>query len=141
MTLRIAESLLADIRRHGELAYPAECCGVLTGVTEPGKTVARLYPVANARTDDPHRYLIGPEAFQAAERAARVEGLEVIGFFHSHPDHPAEPSGFDVAQAWPWYSYLIVRVERGHAADLTSWVLDPEGSRMDPEPIVALSEV
>jgi len=142
MTLRLPDTLLEQIRRHGESAYPAECCGALVGRTEgDGKDVARLAPVVNRRTDDPHRYLIAPNDLRRLESEVRAEGLEIVGYYHSHPDHPARPSAFDTEHAWPWYSYLIVRIDRGSAADAASWVLDDERPLMHPESLEVLSEV
>jgi proteasome lid subunit RPN8/RPN11 len=130
-----------EIRREGELAYPAECCGVLAGRPGEAKEVVKLVPVTNRRTDDPHRYLIAPDDLRSIEADLRATGLEVLGCYHSHPDHPAAPSAFDTAQAWPWYSYIIVRVDGGRAADLTSWVLEDDRSGMSSESVDVLSEV
>jgi proteasome lid subunit RPN8/RPN11 len=95
----------------------------------------------NRRTDDPHRYLIAPDDLRRVEAELRLAGLEVLGCYHSHPDHPAAPSAFDTEQAWPWYSYIIVRVDGGRAAEWTSWVLDDDRSVMRPESVDVLSEV
>lgn len=144
MTLRLSGVLLDEIRRHGERAYPAECCGAMAGrVEQQGtvKEVVRLAPAVNRRTDDPHRYLIAPDDLRRLEAELRVEGLEIVGYYHSHPDHPAQPSAFDTEHAWPWYSYLIVRIDRGRAADAASWVLDDERPLMHPESLEVLSEV
>ncbi len=141
MTLRLSNGLVEEIRREGERAYPAECCGVLAGRAAPVKEVLRLLPVMNRRTDDPHRYLISPDDLRAIEAQLRRSGQEVLGCYHSHPDHPAAPSAFDTEQAWPWYSYIIVRVDHGHAAELTSWVLEDDRSKMRLESIDVLSEV
>jgi proteasome lid subunit RPN8/RPN11 len=141
MTLRLSASLVEEIRRAGERAYPAECCGVLGGRPGEIKEVLKLVPVTNRRTDDPHRYLIAPDDLRRIEAELRASGLEVLGCYHSHPDHPAAPSAFDTDQAWPWYSYIIVRVDRVAAADLTSWVLADDRSAMSPESIDVLSEV
>jgi proteasome lid subunit RPN8/RPN11 len=142
MTLRLPSVLADEIRRYGEQAYPAECCGALVGrVSEGEKDVVRLAPAVNRRTDDPHRYLIAPDDVRRLEAPLRDEGLEVVGYYHSHPDHPAVPSRFDAEHAWPWYSYLIVRVDQGRAADAASWVLDDEQPIMHPEPLEVLSEV
>ncbi len=141
MTLRLSEALLEEIRRQGERAYPGECCGILAGRPGNAKDVLRLVPVTNRRTDNPHRYLIAPDDLRRTEAELRPSGLEVLGCYHSHPDHPAAPSAFDTEQAWPWYSYIIVRVDRGRAAELTSWVLDDDRSTMHPESIDVLSEV
>ena len=141
MTLRLSGSLVDEIQREGERAYPAECCGVLAGRPGEVKVVVKLVPMTNRRTDDAHRYLIAPDDLRSIEADLRASGLEVLGCYHSHPDHPAAPSAFDTAQAWPWYSYLIVRVDRGRAADLTSWVLDDDRSAMSSESVDVLSEV
>ena len=142
MTLRLAGALAEEIRRHGEAAYPAECCGVLVGRAEAeAKEVVRLAPAVNRRTDDPHRYLIAPDDLRRLEAEVRAAGQEIVGCYHSHPDHPARPSAFDTEHAWPWYSYLIVRIDRGRGADLASWVLDDERPLMLPESLDVLSEV
>jgi proteasome lid subunit RPN8/RPN11 len=142
VTLRLPGSLAEEIRRHGEAAYPAECCGVLVGRADgDAKLVVRLAPAVNRRTDDPHRYLIAPDDLRRLEAGVRTEGLDILGYYHSHPDHPAAPSGFDADHAWPWYSYVIVRVERGRGADLASWRLDDDRPTMQPEPLDVFSEV
>jgi proteasome lid subunit RPN8/RPN11 len=101
----------------------------------------RLVPAVNRRTDDPHRYLIGPDDLQRVEAELRGDELEVLGFYHSHPDHPAAPSLFDAEHAWPWYSYVIVRVDRGLATEATSWQLDDDRSAMKSESLEVFSEV
>jgi proteasome lid subunit RPN8/RPN11 len=142
VTLQLPGRLADDIRRHGEAAYPAECCGALVGrVVDDAKLVVRLAPAVNRRTDDPHRYLIAPDDLRRLEAAVRAEGLDIVGYYHSHPDHPAAPSAFDADHAWPWYSYVIVRVDHGRGADLASWRLDDERPAMHPEPLDVLSEV
>jgi proteasome lid subunit RPN8/RPN11 len=141
MTLRVSEGLLDDIRRQAELAYPAECCGVLAGRSGPVKEVLQLRPVANRRTDDPHRYLIPADDLRSATHELEPLELEILGFYHSHPDHPAAPSKFDQEHAWPWYSYMIVRVDRGRSGDIASWVLDDDRSGMRPESLDVFTEV
>jgi proteasome lid subunit RPN8/RPN11 len=142
MTLRLPGALAEEIRRVGEIAYPAECCGALVGRVEGGaKEVLRLSPAVNRRTDDPHRYLIAPDDLRQVEREVLEAGQEIVGYYHSHPDHPARPSAFDAEHAWPWYSYLIVRIDRGRGADMASWVLDDERPLMHPESLDVLSEV
>ena len=141
MTVRLSAGLVDEIRRSGERAYPAECCGVLAGHPGGVKEVVKLVAVTNRRTDDPHRYLIAPDDLRRIEVELRSQGLEVLGCYHSHPDHPAEPSAFDTEQAWPWYSYIIVRVDRAGAGELTSWVLNDDRSAMSAESVDILSEV
>ena len=142
MTLRLSGALADEIRHHGEAAYPAECCGAMVGRVEgAAKEVLRLSPAVNRRTDDPHRYLIAPDDLRQLEREVRGVGQEIVGYYHSHPDHPARPSAFDAEHAWPWYSYLIVRIDRGRGAEMASWVLDDERPLMHPESLDVLSEV
>jgi proteasome lid subunit RPN8/RPN11 len=141
VTLRLSGALADEIRREAERAYPSECCGVLAGQASEVKEVSRLVPVPNRRTDDPHRYLISPDDLRRIEVELSSSGHEVLGCYHSHPDHPAAPSTFDTEQAWPWYSYVIVRVDRGRAGELTSWVLDDDRSKMHAESVDALNEV
>jgi proteasome lid subunit RPN8/RPN11 len=142
MTVRLSEALADEIRREGELAYPAECCGVLGGrVIRVSKEVLRIVPTGNLRTDDPRRYLISPDDLLRITSELKQAGLEVLGYYHSHPDHPADPSEFDSEHAWPWYSYIIVRVDGGRAIELTSWVLEEDCSGMHQESLEVLSEV
>jgi proteasome lid subunit RPN8/RPN11 len=138
----VSESLADEIRRHGEAAYPAECCGVLVGRVEgEAKEVVRLAPAVNRRTDDPHRYLIAPDDLRRLDADVRAAGLDIVGYYHSHPDHPAAPSAFDAAHAWPWYSYVIVRIDQGRGAELASWVLADDRPHMLPESLDVFSEV
>jgi proteasome lid subunit RPN8/RPN11 len=141
VTLRLSDALAEEIRRQGELAYPAECCGVLAGRAGEIKEVVRLVPMDNRRTDDPHRYLIAPDDLRRTISDLRGSELEVVGYYHSHPDHPAAPSAFDTEHAWPWYSYIIVAVDRGRGVGLTSWVLEDDRSVMRRESLEVFSEV
>lgn len=142
MSLRLPGAMAEEIRRHGEAAYPAECCGALIGRVEgEAKEVVRLAPAVNRRTDDPHRYLIAPDDLRRLEAEVRRESLEIVGYYHSHPDHPAAPSRFDADHAWPWYSYVIVRIDRGRGAELASWVLDDHSTAMQSESLDVFSEV
>jgi proteasome lid subunit RPN8/RPN11 len=139
MTLRIPGELLDRIREHGSSAYPQECCGLLLGNAEAeGKSVVDLRPVQNSREDSRQtRYLIDPRDLFHAEREARGRGLDIVGVYHSHPDHPARPSEFDREHAFPWYSYIIVRVAGGKPEGLTSWTLRDDRSAFDPEDVLA----
>ena len=136
---------LARIRAHGESTYPEECCGILVGSSEkiagehpaPLARVVRLVGAENERAEENrhNRYLIPPEVILRTEREARADGLDVVGYYHSHPDHPSRPSDFDRDHAWPGYSYLIVSVREGRARDERSWRLSNDRSRFDEEPI------
>ncbi|NBC16796.1 MAG: hypothetical protein GVY18_05690 [Bacteroidetes bacterium] len=130
--------VLDAIRAHGEATYPEECCGFLLGrVTPDGNHVTAIQQVTNRQaTNRERRYTITPDDYQAAARAAQAQGLDVVGFYHSHPDHPAQPSETDLAEAtFPGYTYVIVSVQQGAAQNLTAWALAPDRSRFDPEPI------
>jgi proteasome lid subunit RPN8/RPN11 len=141
MTIRLSGAMVEEIRREGESAYPGECCGVLGGRVGQVKEVLRLVPAVNRRTDDPRRYLIAPDDLLRITSELSRSALDVLGYYHSHPDHPATPSDFDSEHAWPWYSYIIVRVDRGRAVELTSWVLEEDCSAMHQESLEVLSEV
>jgi proteasome lid subunit RPN8/RPN11 len=125
--LRLSPRLEKNIRTHGETAYPNECCGVLIGEVDMDgvKTAMSTLTIDNASEDGEqyHRFLITPEDMLHAEQAARAVNLDVIGFYHSHPDHPSAPSGYDKDHALPFYSYVIVSIDKGKAQILTSWEL------------------
>ena len=136
--IRIAEKQLDDIRAHGVRDYPYECCGLLLGRYETdAKTVSETYPISNAREESAkrNRFLIAPEELMRGERYARDRDLEVVGFYHSHPDSPAVPSQYDLEHAWPTYSYIIVSTRVSEATDLFSWEQEPDRSKFNPEEI------
>jgi len=136
----ISSGLLDEIKSEGERAYPNECCGVLLGSLDEagGKTVTRMLPIANEFTQDEqyHRFLITPENMLDAEKKARSLKLDVLGFYHSHPDHPAKPSDYDREHALPFYSYMITAVEKAKAKETTSWILKDDRSAFDLEEII-----
>ena len=126
------------IREHGQRAYPYECCGFMLGSIEEGvRRVERVEPALNARGEEErhNRFTISPEAYLAAEKAARAADLEVLGFYHSHPDAPARPSAYDLEHAWPWYSYVIVAVREGTAEQMTSWQLEDDRSKFNEQAV------
>ena len=132
--LVLSDALRRRIEAEGAAAYPNECCGILIGRDEPAKgrrVVDRLEPGQNVFAADEryHRFSIDPRAQLKAEREAEKEGKVVLGFYHSHPDHPARPSEYDREHAWPFYSYVIVSIEKGRPAAMTSWVLDDRTNR------------
>jgi proteasome lid subunit RPN8/RPN11 len=139
--ITIAEQQLTEIREHGVRDYPYECCGLLLGrFDERGKTVRETYPISNAREESAkrNRFLIEPEELMRGERYAREHDLEVVGFYHSHPDSPAVPSQYDLEHAWPTYSYIIVSTSADRANDLFSWEQEPDRSRFNQEEIQCL---
>jgi proteasome lid subunit RPN8/RPN11 len=125
--LVIAPALARQIEREGAAAYPNECCGFLYGRDVAGRRIVeRVEPVANSYEagEQYHRFSIEPRDLMRAERTASDEGRAVLGFYHSHPDHPARPSETDRQAAWPYYSYVIVSIAKGEPLDMTSWVLE-----------------
>ena len=135
--LYISPRHLQTLQRHAAVSYPDECCGVLIGRSNGGSIfVERVLSVGNEREDSRHnRYLISPDTIMAAHKEARALGLDVLGYYHSHPDHPARPSEFDREHAWPGLSYLIVSVEKGKVADTRSWRLSDDRGSFEEETI------
>ncbi len=130
---------LSDIKEHGERDYPYEACGLLIGKFGDSnvKTVYEAYPISNAREESAkrNRFLITPDELMRGERYARDKQLEVIGFYHSHPEAPAVPSQYDLEHAWPTYSYIIVSVKSGRAVDLFSYEQAEDRSKFEKEEI------
>ena len=123
--LQLGPQLLAAMREHAEATYPEEACGGMLGRADSDTVeVVEVVSLANVReVERRRRYLIGPDDVLALERRAEARGLQVVGYYHSHPDAPAEPSAFDREHAWPWYVYLIVSVAEGRAAEAKAWRL------------------
>jgi proteasome lid subunit RPN8/RPN11 len=129
MSLKVPRDLLQAIWSHGEVHYPEEGAGLLLGKDEgKARRVHKLQPLENQYDADSrhNRYRFSPQDMIDAEELADELGLEVIGVFHSHPDHPALPSEFDRERAFPWYSYLITSVQRGKAVESRSWRLNED---------------
>ena len=117
----LAPGVAGAIRRHGEETYPDECCGALVGGNGSADTIVAL---PNTTEEGPRRrFLVRPSDYRLAEQRAGDLGAELLGFYHSHPDHPARPSQFDLDHAWPTFAYVIVSVAAGAAADMTVWWL------------------
>lgn len=152
-TLWISGNLAEKIRAHGAETYPHECCGALLGRDrdqmdngaqernpdsgpKPAREILALFPLVNRRDDSPrNRFSVTSEDVLSAEKAASEQGLEVVGWYHSHPDHPARPSEYDRDHAWPWYSYIIVGVQSGAPQEVTSWRLNDDRAEFSPEGI------
>lgn len=137
--IRIKNALKEQIENHGIRTYPDECCGILLGKTEEDgtKVLAELFITDNSRnrSEQYHRFEISPDDLLRAEQDARKEKLDVLGFYHSHPDHPARPSEYDRQHAFPFYSYIIVSITRSKPDDFTCWVLDEKTFQFDEEKI------
>lgn len=158
--LKLAREALEAVRAHAENGYPLEICGFLLGRAE-GETrvVSEAWPVRNVWAEDPEargrlleglpagdperwiaasaerRYLASPREQLEAMKRARAAGLDVVGVYHTHPNHPAVPSEFDREAAWPGWSYLILSVRDGQVAEVRSWVLNEAASRFEEEPV------
>jgi proteasome lid subunit RPN8/RPN11 len=141
--IKLGAELRAEIERHAEREYPRECCGLLVGrIEDEGRTriIHSIVPVANIFAEEGerhHRMAIEPLEYAKAERRYAAEGLGVVGNYHSHPDHPAVPSQYDLEHLapWPTMSYVVVSVREGEAADLRSWELAADRSRFDEEAV------
>ncbi len=140
--LRISDGLVCRIQAHGVETYPHECCGALLGNdSETAREVVELLPLANRRNDSPrNRFEVTSDDVQMAEKKAKERKLEVVGWYHSHPDAPARPSEFDREHAWPWYSYIIVSVEQREPRELKSWRLRDDRSAYDLEAIESVAQ-
>jgi proteasome lid subunit RPN8/RPN11 len=124
--LRVSQPVYESVRAHGEETYPHECCGALLGKqVEDGWAIAAAIRAGNTRTDSAHnRYHIAPVELVKIQREARARGLEIAGFYHSHPDNPAQWSPTDFAEAhWLGCSYVITEVAQGKAAATNSFLL------------------
>jgi proteasome lid subunit RPN8/RPN11 len=131
MPLRLNGGVADAIRRHGAETYPDECCGALIG--RDGEVIA-TYALPNTTEEGPRRrFLVRPDDYRQAEKEARAAGGDLLGFYHSHPDHPARPSQYDLDHAWPFFSYIIVSVRAGAPEDMTSWRLREDRSTFDQE--------
>ncbi len=152
MTLVLSPSLLSKLHAHLEAGYPYEACGILIGAIDANnvdKRVTDVVLVENAWTPDAgvtdtrrgqaetqhNRFLIAPEDIARADRDAAKRNLDIIGFFHSHPDSPSTPSETDREWAWPYISFMIVRVQNGAATTTQSWVLRDDRTAFDEEAI------
>src|SRR5260370_735 len=126
--------------RVGSTSRRHEGCGAMLGrdaearSETSGREVLGLHALVNRRDDSPrNRFSVTAEDVRDAEKVAHQQGLDVIGWYHSHPDHPARPSEFDREHAWPWYSYIIVSVQNGAPQEMTSWRLNDDRAEFSSE--------
>jgi len=157
MAISLVPGQINAIREHGSTDYPNECCGILLGHAHgEHKQVQEVIPLKNLRLDparaqellplespgresERNRFLIDPLEQLHVERSARQRNLDVLGYYHSHPDAPARPSEYDREHAWPWYSYIIVSIEEGEPREMSSWVLSDDRSRFESEQMEVLN--
>ena len=134
--MNIHQSAIEAIQAHGADGYPNEICGFMLGPKGDGE-VTEGRPARNIiveRSRD--RYEIDPRDHIRTQREADAAGLDIVGYYHSHPDHPAQPSRFDTERAWAGYVYLIVSVQEGQPVDANAFVADQDGGPFRPEPLV-----
>lgn len=131
--LTFAPGVRAALEQHGRETYPHECCGALLGHAE---AVVATFPLPNVTTEGPRRrFRVDDQDYLTAEREAAVRGLTLLGFYHSHPDHPAVPSQYDLDHAWPTFVYPIVSVVAGTPVALRAWRLRDDRSGFDEQPV------
>ena len=127
--LTVTEAVGQAIRTHGQETYPHECCGALLGLDD---RVTAVVALPNTTEEGPRRrFLVRPSDYREAERRASELGAELLGFYHSHPDHPARPSQYDLDHAWPTFAYIIVSVTAESAGDVTVWYLKDDRSSFE----------
>ena len=128
-TLVVNAAVDGEIRRHGEETYPHECCGALVGT---GHRVTATVALPNTTEEGPRRrFMVRPSDYRVAEQKAGELGGDLLGFYHSHPDHPARPSQYDLDHAWPTFAYIIVAVASGKSEAMTVWYLKEDRSTFE----------
>lgn len=162
MVLFLSATQMQQMHQHAEGSYPNECCGLLLGAPHPhqdGVSVSEVWSLRNAwdedalksygftqmdAPDDAHsrsdRYWIDPKDLLLAQRYARDHQIQVVGIYHSHPDHPARPSECDRQLAWTAYMYLILSVQQGHVCDVLSWTLNSQ-QQFQSDPLIIQDEM
>jgi proteasome lid subunit RPN8/RPN11 len=138
LPLKIGAGDVGQIHDHAIEAYPEECAGALVGMDNGGiKVVVDVWRAENTHAEErSRRFLIEPLAIKKFEEQAEERDMGLLGFYHSHPDHPAEPSEYDREHAWPGYSYVIASLSSENVEDMRSWTLRDDRSGYDEEPIV-----
>ncbi len=135
--LQLTPEIASAIRAHGRETYPHECCGALVG---RDGDVTSTVPLPNTTDEGPRRrFRVSDPDYLRVERAADAAGAQLLGFYHSHPDHPARPSQYDLDHALPSFSYIIVSVLAGVAGDMRSWKLRDDRSAFDEEALSVLT--
>ncbi len=139
MPLKIGAGDVGHIHDHAKETYPEECSGVIVGMdVGEMKIVVDVWRAENTFEEDErgHRFLIDPKEYIAFEKRAGERDMDILGVYHSHPDHPAEPSDYDREHAWPGWSYVIASVSENGVEDMRSWLLKDDRSGYKDEPIV-----
>lgn len=136
MALKVQKPVMEKILDHVRETYPHECCGLMVGDSYDSKEVKdyRIIPNINKeRAND--RYIMDPHVFNKVDEELREKKLEILGIYHSHPDHPSRPSEFDRAHAWPIYSYVVIACEKGKKTQAQSWVINESTEQFEEEPL------
>ncbi|MGE4170605.1 MAG: Mov34/MPN/PAD-1 family protein [Candidatus Margulisiibacteriota bacterium] len=138
--ITLSPTHLTDIQTHACETYPDECCGALLGnVSDTQKITIETCRIDNqSQENKTRRFAITPDDYRSLEALAKSKQLTLLGFYHSHPDHPAQPSSTDLSFAWPFFSYLILAVEKGRPAQLNSFELDLDTEDFKPEALEIL---
>ena len=141
--IKISKDIVGQIEMHGEKTYPEECCGILLGRSNGGEQlIEEVIGLDNEQEENRRRrFFVTPKQYLQSERVAAERKLELLGFYHSHPDHPAVPSEFDRDHALPWFLYIVVSIARGKAKDTTAWLLSEGRDRFDKKEFVIEEEV
>jgi len=137
--ISIPETMVAEIGRHARETYPEECCGALIGeVSGDAARIRRVERLTNTSVEERgRRYLVSPEEYERVERAAEKDGLSLLGFYHSHPDHPPVPSEFDREHALPFFHYVVMAVSQGEPGEARSWTLSADRGVFEREELVS----
>jgi len=137
--LTLSKTHLSKIQVHAIDCYPEECCGAMFGTIQDGgesKVITEIEPIDNTSSENKkRRFMITPEEYQRVESKASKLGVTLLGFYHSHPDHPAQPSQTDLNYAWPFFSYIILAIKDRVAKEINSFVLDMDSGKFKEEPI------
>jgi proteasome lid subunit RPN8/RPN11 len=136
--IRLDAKTVAAIREHGRSAYPEECCGALLGTAGDGAVrVTRIERIENSSLEEKRRrYVVAPLEYARVERLADADGLAVLGFYHSHPDHPAVPSGYDREHGLPFFHYVVLSVGPESSGEIASYLLSEDREVFDREELL-----
>lgn len=141
MPVTIPTSEMSIITNHAKTTYPEECCGFLLGVDGQIRKIQRVCATQNMNQESREkRYNIHPKELIRADEEARKSNMNLIGIYHSHPDAPAQPSKFDLDHAWPWYTYLVLSVQRGEPKDVAAWLLSEDRSSFDQDDLSVIGD-
>ncbi|MGA7160491.1 MAG: M67 family metallopeptidase [Bacteroidota bacterium] len=137
--LKLSRAVFEIIQKQGQKTFPRECCGVLFGkVDGEQRSVTEVFVIENQfeEAERYHRFLITPDNYRTADADARAKKLDIIGFYHSHPDSPSVASKYDLDHAFPWFSYLIVSIMKSKYCDHHSWIMENDRSKFKEEGVV-----